>query len=105
MRILLREEPPVSFFRMTHGSETVAIGDGSTLLELPTTFKLESEEDGTLCAVPAIEPDVLTLRFSVVKVAAKDPKKTADIDLAADTIARAGKEGRESYRAQDKAWY
>jgi hypothetical protein len=45
------------------------------------------------------------LRFSVVKVAAKDPKKTADIDLAADTIARAGKEGRESYRAQDKAWY
>jgi hypothetical protein len=89
---------------MSGDCQVVGIGDGSTLLEVPGHFELDVEEDGTVCAVPSVEPAVLTLRFSVLTVAAKDSSNSKNIDLAADTIARARKEGREVFTAQDKAW-
>jgi hypothetical protein len=91
--------------KMSAENQTVAIGDGSTLIQLPDMFELDIEDDGTLCAAPSIQPDILTLRFSVLTVTPKESAQAAKVNVAATIIDGARAKGREEHTAQDKAWY
>lgn len=90
---------------MESGNETVPIGDGSVLIDVPQIFTVEIDQDGTVDAVLSTNAQLFTLRFSVLTVGAKDPKKTKEIDLAAEIIADAQNGRLQVQRQGDKAWY
>jgi hypothetical protein len=83
-------------------SLTIALADGSLLLDLPSDYSVELEEDGTVCAFPSDQPEILALRFSVLTVSHKDGNLP---DLAADLLAGAKNEGYSAESVGDKAWY
>ena len=85
--------------------QTIDIGDGSLLIQLPDTFAWEFEEEGTLCAFFADEPDLVVLRFSVITVAHEDPDKTPTIDLSADTVEQAKAHGVVATRLRDRSYF
>ena len=86
-------------------SQTIDIGDGSLLIQLPETFSWEFEEEGTLCAYLADEPELLVLRFSVITVAHEKPENTAAIDLATENAAQADAHGVTATRLIDRSYF
>src|SRR6185436_17937018 len=85
--------------------QTIDIGDGSLLIQLPETFSWEFEEEGTLCAYLADDPELLVLRFSVITVAHENAENTAAIDLAAENAAQALAHGVAATRLVDRSYF
>jgi hypothetical protein len=90
---------------MKSTSQTIDIGDGSLLIQLPETFSWEFEEEGTLCAYLADDPELLVLRFSVITVAHEKPENTAAIDLAGENAAQADAHGVAATRLIDRSYF
>jgi hypothetical protein len=90
---------------MTKNQNIVPIGDRTILIDVPSSYTVEIEEDGTLTAFPAADPKAFNLRFTVLMVRAKDAKKTKEIDLAEDLVADARQRGIQSHRQGALAWF
>ena len=90
---------------MNDDAETIAIGDGSIVLQLSTRLSTELEEDGTICGFIPDAPDLLALRFSSVTCSAETPDRTAKLDFAAEILAQGNQKGRPIMQVGATSWY